>query len=350
VKIAVTAFDVAQEGSGNSKLGKAMHTKSIVWLLTTALISIAPLVNAQQAKKIARIGFLVTGSSSSASSRVEAFRQELRELGYAEGKDIAIEYRYAGGKSDRLPDQAAELVRLKVDVLVAQGAPAAHAAKNATTTIPIVIGNAADPVGTGLVASLARPGGNITGLSDFNVGVITKRLELLKEMVPTASRIAVMLNPANPTNPLQLKDLQAIAPALRVALLSLEVKGPDDIEPAFATMKKQRAAALIVVGDPMFGSHRARLIELTANSRLPAIWSVSEYVTAGGLMSYGTDFDDLFRRAAIYVDKILKGAKPADLPVEQPTTFELVINLKAAKQIGLTIPPNVLARADRVIR
>ena len=220
----------------------------------------------------------------------------------------------------------------------------------ATSTIPIVIGNAADPVGTELVASLARPGGNITGLSDFNVGVITKRLELLKEIVPTASRIAVMLNPANPTNPLQLKTLQDIAPALRLALLSFEIKGPDDIEPSFAAMKKDRATALLIVGDPMFGTHRTRLIDLTAKSRLPAIWSVSDYVAAGGLMSYGTDFNDLFRRAATYVDKILKGAKPGDLPIEQPTKFELVINLKAAKQIGLKIPPNVLARADKVIR
>jgi ABC-type uncharacterized transport system substrate-binding protein len=305
---------------------------------------------AQQDKKIARIGLLVTGSASSASSRINAFLRGLREVGYVDGKNVAIEYRYAGGKSDRLPEQAAELVRLKVDLLVAQGAPAAHAAKDATRTIPIVVGNAADPVGTGLVASLARPGGNITGLSDFNVGVITKRLELIKEVVPIASRIAVVFNPANPTNPLQLKELQAIAPSLRVTLLSLEIKGPDEIEHAFARMKKEQAAALVVIGDPMFGAHRGRLLELTAKSRLPAIWSVSDYVTAGGLMSYGTDLDELFRRAAVYVDKILKGAKPADLPVEQPTKFEFVINLKTAKKIGLTIPPNVLARADRVIK
>jgi putative ABC transport system substrate-binding protein len=303
-----------------------------------------------QPTKIPRIGFLITGSTSSASTRVEAFRRGLRDLGYVEGKNIAIEYRYAAGKSDRLPELTAELLRLKPDVLVVQGAPAAHAAKDATRTIPIVMSNAADPVGTGLVASLAQPGGNVTGLSDFNVGVITKRLELLKEVVHTASRIAVLLNPANPTNPLQLKDLQVIAPALRVALHALEIKGPDDIEPAFTTMKKERASAVLVFGDPMFGSQRTRLIELTAKNRLPAIWSVSDYVDAGGLMSYGTSLDDLHRRAATYVDKILKGAKAANLPVEQPTKFEFVVNLKAAKQIGLTIPPNVLARADRVIR
>jgi putative tryptophan/tyrosine transport system substrate-binding protein len=303
-----------------------------------------------QPTKIPRLGFLITGSTSSASTRVEAFRRGLRDLGYVEGKNIVIEYRYAAGKSDRLPELAAELLRLKPDVLVAQGAAAAHAAKDATRTIPIVMSNAADPVGTGLVASLAQPGGNVTGLSDFNLGVITKRLELLKEVVHTASRIAVLLNPANPTNPLQLKDLQVIAPALRVVLQALEIKGPDDIEPAFTTMKKERASAVLVFGDPMFGSHRTRLIELTAKNRLPAIWSVSDYVDAGGLMSYGTSLDDLHRRAATYVDKILKGAKAADLPVEQPTKFEFVVNLKAAKQIGLTIPPNVLARADKVIK
>jgi len=230
------------------------------------------------------------------------------------------------------------------------GAPAAHAAKNATSVIPIVIGNAADPVGTGLVASLARPGGNITGLSDFNLGVVTKRLELLKEVVPSASRVAVLLNPANPTNPLQLKEIQAVAPALGVTLLPLEAKEPNDIDRAFAVMRNQQAGALIVFGDLMlFGTHQKRLAELALKSRLPAIWAQKENVDAGGLMSYGTNFDDLYRRAAGYVDKILKGAKPADLPVEQPTKFELVINLKTAKALGLTIPQSVMLRADQVI-
>jgi putative ABC transport system substrate-binding protein len=271
-------------------------------------------------------------------------------LGYVEGKNIKIEYRYAEGKFERLPELAAELVRLNVDVLIAEGAPAAHAAKNVTSVIPIVMGNAADPVGTGLVASLAKPGGNITGLSDFNLGVVSKRLELLKEVVPSASRIAVLLNPSNPTNPLQLKDLQVIAPALHVTLLSLEARGPDDFERAFTAMRKERVAALIVFGDPMCGTYQTRLLDLAGKQRLPTIWSLSRYVEAGGLMSYGTNFDDLYRRAAVFVDKILKGAKPSDLPVEQPTKFELVINLKTAKQIGLTIPPNVLARADEVIK
>jgi putative ABC transport system substrate-binding protein len=249
----------------------AIRNSQSAILIGAMLFALCAPSKAQQPKNVHRIGFLVTGSASSASTRIDAFRQELNVLGYIEGKNVAIEYRYAAGKTDRLPDQAAELVRLKVDVLVVQGAPAAHAAKNATSTIPIVIGNAADPVGTGLVASLARPGGNITGLSDFNVGVITKRLELIMEIVPNASRISVLLNPTNPTNPIQLKELQGIAPTLRVTLLSFEVRGPDDIEPAFAVMKRDRAAALIVIGDPMFGAHRNRLLELTAKSRLPAI-------------------------------------------------------------------------------
>jgi len=304
----------------------------------------------QQTKKIPRIGFLASSSGERLKSRLAAFQQGLRELGYVEAKNIVINYRSAEGKFERLPDLAAELVRLKVDILVAEGAPAAHAAKNVTSVIPIVIGNAADPVGTGLVASLARPGGNITGLSDFNLGVVTKRLELLKEVVPSASRVAVLLNPTNPTNPLQLKETQAAAPGLGVSLLSLEAKGPDDIDRAFATIIKERLGALIVFGDPMFGTHQRRITELAVTSWLPAIYGASESADAGGLMSYGTNFPDLYRRAATYVDKILKGAKPADLPVEQPTKFELIISLKAAKQIGLTIPPNVLARADRVIR
>jgi len=327
-----------------------MIRRIVVCLLTTALLSIAPLVEAQQLKKIPRIGFLSSTSPDAEKSRLAAFQQGLRELGYLEGQNILIEYRYAGGKFDWFPALAAELVRLKVDVLVATGAPASHAAKDTTKTIPIVMTNAADPVGTGLVASLARPGGNVTGLSDFNAGVITKRLELLKEVVLTASRVAVLLNPANPTNPLQLNLIQAIAPALGVTLLPLEARGPEDIDRAFTAMKKERPGGLLVIGDPMLGDHRRRITELAAKSRLPAIYGGRVSVDAGGLMFYGTNFDDLYRRAAVYVDKISKGTKPADLPVEQPTKFEFVINLKTAKQIGLTIPPNVLARADRVIR
>ena len=318
--------------------------------IVVTLAGCGAMAEAQQAKKIPRIGFLSSRSPDAEKSRLAAFQQGLRDLGYVEGKNILIEQRYAGGKFDRLPDLAAELVRLKVDVLVATGAPASHAAKNATSLIPIVMGNAADPVGIGLVASLARPGGNITGLSDFAEGVITKRLELLKEVVPSASRVGVLLNPVNPTNPLQLKEIHTTAPALGVTLLSLEAKGADDIDRAFTAMRKERAGALIVLGDPMLETHRTRITELAVKSRLPAIGAHRGYMDAGGLMYYGTNFDDLYHRAATYVDKILKGAKPADLPVEQPMKFELIINLTAAKQIGLTIPPNVLARADRVIK
>ena len=324
--------------------------RMFLWLSVVAALGGTAISDAQQLKKVARIGFLASSSSERVKSRLAAFQQGLRELGYVEGKNVIVEYRSAEGKFERLPEIASELVRLKVDLLVVEGAPAAHATKNATSVIPIVIGNAADPVGTGLVASLARPGGNITGLSDFNLGVVTKRLELLKEIVPSASRIAVLWNPTNPTNPLQLKETQTAAPGLGVTLLSLEAKGADDIERAFSAIRKERPGALIVIGDPMFGTHQKRITQLTIKSRLPAIYGAPESVDAGGLMSYGTNFADLFRRAATYVDKILKGTKPADLPVEQPKKFEFIINLKAAKQIGLTIPPNVLVRADRVIR
>ena len=327
------------------------NLKSVGFLTILALlVGWAGMAQAQQPNKIARIGLLAAGSSSSVLSRLEAFRGQLRELGYVEGRNIAIEYRYADGKSERLPNDAADLVRSEIDLIVAEGASAAYAAKNATNTIPIVIGHAADPVGTGLVTSLARPSGNVTGLSDFNLGVITKRLEILTETVPNAARIAVILNPTNSTNPLQLKELQTMAPLLPIKLLSFEVQNPEDFKPAFTMMNTARVAAAIVMGDPMLNAHRTRLLQNIANNRMPAIWAMRDYVLAGGLVSYGADFDDLFRRAAVYVDKILKGAKPADLPIEQPTKFELVINMKTAKQIGVKIPPNVLARADKVIK
>ena len=327
-----------------------LRTVEVIVTLALGILLVPLLADAQQSKKVPRIGFLASSSAERDQSRLDAFQQGLRELGYSEGKNIVIEQRYAAGQFEKLPELATELVRLKVDILVVEGAPAAHAAKNATGTIPIVVGNAADPVGTGLVASLARPGGNITGLSDFNLAVVTKRLELLKEVVPSASRVAVLLNPANPTNPLQLKEIQAVAPALGVTLLPLEVKVADDIDRAFTTIRKERPGALIVIGDPMIGSEQRRISELVVKNRLPAIYGSGGYVDAGGLMSYGTNFEDLYRRAATFVDKILKGRKPADLPVEQPMKFELIINLKAAKQIGLTIPPEVLFRADKVIK
>jgi putative tryptophan/tyrosine transport system substrate-binding protein len=319
--------------------------------LGALLFALCVSAQAQQAAKVYRIGFLSARSSSSDSTRAELFRQGLRELGYVEGKNIIIEYRYAEGKSERLPYLAAELVRLNVDVIVALGVPPTRAAKQITTTIPIVMAGGSDPVRTGLVASFARPGGNITGVSDLNVDLVTKRLELLKEVGPKTSRVAVLLNPANPTNPIQLEEIRAVAPALGLTLLVFEIKGAEDLDRAFARMRQERVGALLVFSDPMFGFQDKRIADLAVKGRLPAMFGNRRYAEAGGLMSYGTaNPDDQFRRAAIYVDKILKGANPAELPVERPMKLELVINLKAAKQIGLTIPPNVLARADRVIR
>jgi putative ABC transport system substrate-binding protein len=302
-----------------------------------------------QPRKVPRVGYLGGGSAELEKVWLGAFLQGLRELGYFEGKNIVVERRYASGRYEQLPELAAELIRLKVDVILAASTPVALDTKKVTSTIPIVM-VVADPIGTGLVSSLAKPGGNLTGLSDFHGDLITKRLELLKEVIPSASRIAVLLNPTNPTCLLQMKDLAAVAPALSLTLFSLEAKASDDIAPSFSNMGKQRAGALLVCGDRMFSTHRRQIFELTTKQRLPAIYSTKEYTDAGGLMSYGANFPDLYRRAATYVDKILKGTKPAELPVEQPKKFEFVVNLKAAKQIGLTIPPNVLARADRVIR
>jgi putative ABC transport system substrate-binding protein len=275
----------------------------------------------------------------------------LKDLGWVEGQNIVIEWRFAGGRAERLPDLAAELVRLQVDLIVVPSTPPALAAKNATKTIPIVTVGVGDPVGLGLVASLARPGGNITGLT----GVVTpeiagKQLELLKEAVPKVSRVAVLWNPATPGNALALRETEIAARVLGVELQLLEARSLNDFDSAFAAMTAKRAGALLVLGDVMFVTHRIRLAELVAKSRLPAMYGLREYVEAGGLMSYGPIASELFRRAATYVDKILKGAKPADLPVEQPTRFELVVNLKTAKALGLTIPQSVLIRADEVIR
>jgi putative ABC transport system substrate-binding protein len=331
-------------------LKSAIRNSRSTILVGALLFALSFPAEAQQPGKVPTLGFLSSRSAGAEKSRLDAFRQGLQELGYLEDKSILIEQRYAGGKFDRLPELAADLVRLNVDILVVTGTPAAHAAKSATRAIPIVIGNAGDPVGTGLVASLARPGGNITGLSAINTELAGKRLQFLKEVLPRLSRIGVIWNPANPINPLQLKEIQATAPAFGVTLLSFEVRGPDDIDAAFSTIGPERARALIVFADPTLNTHQRQITELAVKTRLPAVYSERGYVDAGGLMSYGTNFEDLYRRAATYVDKILKGAKPADLPVEQPTKFELVINLKTAKQIGLTIPPNVLARADKVIK
>ena len=320
----------------------------IVPLILSLLVT--PLATqAQQPSKVPRIGFLASASAERAKSRLAAFQQALQALGYVEGQNLVIESRYAAGEYTRLPDLAAEFVRLHVDVIVTEGTPAAHAAQQSTTTIPIVMGNANDPVGNGLVASLARPGGNMTGLSDFSPETATKRLELLKEMVPSASRVAVLWNPANSAHPPQVQALQAAAPALGVTLLPLEVTSADEIDRVFTVMHQEHVEALMTAGDPLFVTHARRIAELVAQSKLPII-SGSRLGIFGSLMSYGTNFDDLHRRAATYVDKILKGAKPADLPVEQPMKFELLINLKNARALGLTIPPMLLFRADEVIQ
>jgi putative ABC transport system substrate-binding protein len=284
------------------------------------------------------------------TARTEGFRQGLRALGYVEGKDIVIEWRSAEGKFDRLPALAAELVRLKVDVIVTAGPTVTRPVKEATSTIPIVMASDTDPVGNGFVASLARPGGNITGLATLSPEMSGKLLELLKEINPRLSRLAVMGNSANPGDAQAKKETELAADAFKVQLQYLDVQDSKDIETAFRSATKGRADALLVLGNPVLNAHRKQVLDLAIKNRLAVTYSRPEFVNAGGLMYYGTNFNDLYRRAAIYVDKILKGTKPADLPVEQPTKFEFIINLKAAKQIGLTIPPNVLARADKVIR
>jgi ABC-type uncharacterized transport system substrate-binding protein len=306
---------------------------------------------AQQSKKVPRIGFLLAPARSAISESVDAFQQGLRELGYVEGKTLVVEYRSAEGIFDRLPDLAAELVRLDVNVIVAAGGSVVIVAvKNATSTIPIVMTGTIDPVASGLVASLSRPAGNITGLTVGGPELYGKRLELLKETVPKASRVAVLWGRTAPAEPLYLKEINASSQALGLKIQSLEVRSAKDLEGAFQAAANGRARALIAGPDPLLTANRKQIVALAAKNRLPAIYPWKEYVEDGGLMSYAPKLSDLYRRAATYVDKILKGAKPADLPVEQPTKFEFMINLKAAKQIGLTIPPNVLARADKVIK
>ena len=306
--------------------------------------------NAQQQTTIPRIGFLITSSPSAIAPRMDAFRQGLRELGYVEGKNIVIEPRHAEGKLDRLPALAAELVRLNVHVIVTSGPTATHPAKGATSTIPIVMTFDDDPVGSGFVASLARPGGNITGLSTLAPEISGKQLELLKEIVPRLNRVAVIGTSTRQGTAQSLKELELAAGAFAVKVQYLDIPNPQDIETAFRAAGKERADALLVLQSPVFNAQRAQIADLALKSRLPTTYPRREFVEDGGLMSYGASISDLDRRAATYVDKILKGTKPADLPVEQPTKFEFIINLKTAKQIGLTIPPNVLARADRVIR
>jgi putative ABC transport system substrate-binding protein len=325
-----------------------MSRKIFVWLLTTLLLPTVS-ARAQQPAKIPRIGYLSGSSISVLAARIEAFRQGLRELGYVEGKNIVIEWRSAEGNLDRVSELAAELVRLKVDVIVSPGPSVTRVVKEATSTVPIVMASDTDPVGSGFIASLARPGGNITGLASLAPEVGGKQLELLKEISPKISRVAVIGNSANPGDAQALRETVLAAGSFEVYLRYLDILDPKDIETAFRAAAKGRADALMVLGNPILNAHRKQIVDLAVKQRLPATYTRPEFIEAGGLMYYGTSYNDLYRRAA-YVDKILKGAKPADLPVEQPKKFEFTVNLKAAKQIGLTIPPHVLSRADRVIR
>ncbi len=319
-------------------------------LFLVVLLDVAVIAEAQPLTKHSRIGFLNVGTPATSPARQEVFRHGLRDLGYVEGKNIVIEWRYAEGKPDRLPAIAADLVRLKVDVIVTGGGISTRSAKDATVTIPIVMTQDIDPVGNGFVASLARPGGNITGLSTLAPEISGKQMELLKEIVPKFARVAVLGTTTNPGTAQALKETELAAGAFKVQLQYLDVLGSKDIDTGFQSASKARADAVLVLISSVLNTHRAPVVNLAVKSRLPVIYPFPEFVEAGGLISYGVSFADLWRRAATYVDKILKGAKPADLPVEQPTKFELIINLKAAKQIGLTIPPNMLVRADKVIK
>ena len=325
--------------------------KTIFRITAIVMTLLGGMAEAQQPKNVHRIGFLSGGSPTTNPARTEAFRQGLRELGYVEGKNIVIEWRSAEGKSERVPALAAELVRLNLDVIVTGGSGATRPVKAATSTIPIVMTQDDDPVGSGHVASLARPGGNITGLATLSPELSGKRLELLKEIVPKLSRVAVFGTSTSAANAKSLAEMEPAAGALGVKLQYIDVLAPKDIEPAFrAAVKELADAILMLVSGPILNARRKETAELAVKSRLPVIYERRGDVNAGGLVAYGVTLTDSDRRAAIYVDKILKGAKPADLPVEQPKKFEFIINLRAAKQIGLTIPPNVLARADRVIR
>jgi ABC-type uncharacterized transport system substrate-binding protein len=321
-----------------------LRVVAALWLLAAPLA-----VEAQQPGRVPRIGYL--GTRTLDDFGVAAFRQQLRDHGWVEGKSLLIEYRFAKGRLERLPDLASELVRLKVDLIVAQATPGVAAAKNATAKIPIVMIAAADPVTLGLVTSLAHPGGNVTGVSYHAGGaeIIGKQLELLKEVAPKVRRVALLLNPTNPVSPRIMKDATVAARTLELDLHPLDARDADELDAAFATMTKERINAVVVMSDSAFVLHRQRFADLAAKAHLPAVYGWKEHVEAGSLMSYGPSLTDLFRRSATFVDRILKGAKPGDLPVEQPTKFELMVNLKAAKALGLTIPPSVLSRADQVI-
>ena len=327
-----------------------LQLKLLRFILAALLVGFG-VAGAQQPTKILRIGFLAAATPATAAHLLEAFKQGLHEHGYVEGKNTVLELRFGEGKAEQFPILAAELVRLKVDVIVALTNPVIDAVRQATQTIPIIMPAASDPVGARFVASLARPGGNITGLTGYSPELNGKRLEILKEAFPKLSRVALLLSPNFPGSTLDLKETESAARALGLRMQPLEVRDDSDIDRSFKAMIKERADALTMFpGHPVLFVNRKKIVELAANHRLPTMYSLIEFVEAGGLMFYGPDLLVGYRRAADYVDKILKGAKPAELPVEQPTKFDLVINLKTANQIGLTIPPNVLARADRVIK
>jgi putative tryptophan/tyrosine transport system substrate-binding protein len=324
--------------------------KKILVVLTLMLLGVYSIAQAQPTARLPRVARLSPSSAAADEIMLAAFRQGLKEHGWIEKKNIILEYRFADGKTDRLTDLAADLVRLKVDVILSGATIGAQAAQRATSTIPIVLVTTGDPVAAGLVESLARPGGNLTGVTALGQELSGKRLQLLKEALPGISHVAVLSNPTNPDNKFSVKEVEAAANDLGVKLKVHEAGDPTKFESAFRAMSAERAGAVLVLTDSMLLTHRKRIVELAAQRRLPAMYPISEYANVGGLMFYGANFPDMYRRAATFVDKILKGTKPGDLPVEQATKFEFVINLRAAKQIGLTIPPNVLARADRVIR
>ena len=329
-----------------------MKRKVSIWLPATVFLATVSLAEAQQPKKVARICYLGNAVSGRQAIYIKLFRERLREIGYVEGQNVAIEYRDFEGNVERLPGLAAELVGLSCDVIVTQGNEAAQAAKNATKTIPVVMAFGSDAVQLGIVADLAHPGGNVTGLTDMGAQLYGKRLEILKETIPKLSRVAFLWSPTNPDAGDILKEVESVGRFLRVGVQSLEVKGkgPDEIEGAFQAAAKGRANGLMLAGGAFFGFHEKQIIDMAGKYRLPAMYIVERFVEAGGLMSYGEDRSEMFRRAAEIVDKVLKGTKPADIPVERPKKFDFVINLKAAKQIGFTVPPEVLARASRIIR
>jgi putative ABC transport system substrate-binding protein len=324
---------------------------SVRLLVALGMVAFPLAARAQQAGKVYHIGYLSAPTRASVEQALQAFLRRLRELGWVEGQNLIIEYRWADAKAERLPDLAAELVQLKVDLIVAPAGSAALAAKKATSSIPIVMLFPADPVGLGLVASLARPGGNVTGTT-LSPGpeIFGKQLQILKDAIPRASRFAILANPAEPGFAIQLNEVETAARSLGIRLQHVEVRGPEELDSAFAAMARERAEALLVQGSSTFLVHRARLADLAVKNRLPTMSNFREMVEAGCLMAYGINMSDFIGRSAVFVDKILKGAKPADLAVEQPTKFELAVNLKTAKALGLTIPPSVLARADEVIQ